>query len=252
MQRSTSPRPRQVPPGRRTGDQPRRRASRRAAAAVVSLGLLAPVGVLAVATPALAARSGTGAATVRAAGGATAVPGVQSWVTDLSTGQRLTAQPVQAWEPGAGPAGSTVIVDPTRRYQRMTGFGASMTDTSAWVLTSKLSEAARRQTMKDLFSPEQGIGLSMLRQPMGASDFAVNGSYSYDDLPAGQSDPGLSRFSIAHDQAYIIPRLREALRLNPALTMMASPWSAPGWMKTSDSMVTGSLKPEYYDAFAGY
>jgi len=173
-------------------------------------------------------------------------------VTDLNTAQRLTAQPVQGWQPGAGPAGSTVVVDPARRYQRMTGFGASMTDTSAWALTNKLSEATRLSTMNALFSPEKGIGLSMLRQPMGASDFAVKGSYSYDDLPAGQSDPGLSTFSIAHDQAYIIPRLREALRVNPALTMMANPWSAPGWMKTSDSMVTGSLKPEYYDAYARY
>ena len=92
----------------------------------------------------------------------------------------------------------------------------------------------------------------MLRQPMGASDFAVNGSYSYDDMPAGQTDPDLSAFSIDHDKAYIIPRLREALRINPKLTMMASPWSAPGWMKSSDSMITGSLKREYYDAYARY
>ena len=60
--------------------------------------------------------------------------------------------------------------------------------------------------MKALFSTDNGIGLSMLRQPMGASDFAVNGSYLYDDLPAGQSDPALSTFSIAHDQGYITPR----------------------------------------------
>jgi O-glycosyl hydrolase len=127
-----------------------------------------------------------------------------------------------------------------------------MTDTSAWVLTNKLSEATRRQTMTELFSPDQGIGLSMLRQPMGASDFAVNGSYSYDDMPAGQTDPDLSAFSIDHDRTYIIPRLREALQINPTLTLMANPWSAPGWMKTSESMITGSLKPEYYQAYANY
>jgi O-glycosyl hydrolase len=251
VQRSTSPRPKPVPPSRRAGHQPEGRAGHGAVTAVFALSLLAPIGVLTVSTPALAAPLG---ASVSTAGGGSGPGGrgVESWVTDLNTSQRLAPQPVQGWESGAGPAGSTVVVDPTRRYQRMTGFGASMTDTSAWVLTNKLSEATRRQTMRELFSPGRGIGLSMLRQPMGASDFAVNGSYSYDDMPAGQTDPGLSAFSIDHDRAYIIPRLREALRINPALTLMANPWSAPGWMKTSDSMITGSLKPEYYDAYAKY
>lgn len=196
--------------------------------------------------------SGASVAAVQGSSGNPGGGGVESWVTDFTTAQRLAPQPVQGWESGAGLTGRTVVVDPTRRYQTMTGFGASMTDTSAWVLTNKLSDATRRQTMTELFSPVQGIGLSMLRQPMGASDFAVNGSYSYDDMPAGQTDPGLSAFSIDHDRAYIIPRLREALRINPALTLMANPWSAPGWMKTSDSMITGSLKPEYYDAYAKY
>ena len=93
--------------------------------------------------------------------------------------------------PGPAPAGTTVVVDPTRRYQTMTGFGASMTDSSAYVL-SRLPAATRDQTMADLFSPATGIGISMLRNPMGASDFAVNGSYSYDDQPAGATDPTLA------------------------------------------------------------
>ena len=92
----------------------------------------------------------------------------------------------------------------------------------------------------------------MLRQPMGASDFAVGRAYSYDDQPAGQTDPDLSDFSIEHDQAYILPRLREALRLNPRMALMATPWSAPGWMKDSDSMITGSLLPAYHQAYADY
>jgi len=248
---STSPQPKPTHPGRKAGHQPEWHGGHRATAAAFAFALLAPIGVLSVAAPALAAPSGASVAS-QGGNGNPAVRGVESWVTDLNTAQRLAPQPVQAWKSGAGPAGSTVVVDPTRRYQTMTGFGASMTDTSAWVLTDKLNEATRRQTMTDLFSPDQGIGLSMLRQPMGASDFAVNGSYSYDDMPAGQTDPDLSKFSIAHDRAYIIPRLRDALRANPALTMMATPWSAPGWMKTTDSMVKGSLKPEYYDAYAKY
>ena len=177
---------------------------------------------------------------------------MDSWVTDLATSQRLDAAPRVRWRGGAGAPGATIVVDPTRRYQTMVGFGASMTDSSAYVLSRDLSPRVRRQTMRDLFSPTEGIGLSMLRQPMGASDFAVGQAYSYDDQPAGQTDPDLSDFSIGHDQAYILPRLREALRLNPRMALMATPWSAPGWMKDSDSMITGSLLPAYHQAYADY
>jgi O-glycosyl hydrolase len=176
---------------------------------------------------------------------------VRSWVTNLASGQRLAAQAPQRWLPGPAPAGTTVVVDPTRRYQMMTGFGASMTDSAAYVL-SKLPAATRDKTMADLFSPTAGIGISMLRNPMGASDFAVNGSYSYDDQPAGATDPALADFSIAHDKAYILPMLRQAERDNPRLAMMGTPWSPPGWMKTSGSMVTGSFLPQYYAAYAKY
>jgi len=176
---------------------------------------------------------------------------VRSWVTNLASGQRLAAQTPQRWLPGPAPAGPTVVVDPTRRYQTMTGFGASMTDSSAYVL-DQLPAATRDKTMADLFSPTTGIGVSMLRNPMGASDFAVNGSYSYDDQPAGATDPTLTDFSIAHDKAYILPMLRQAERDNPRLAMMGTPWSPPGWMKTSGSMVTGSFLPQYYAAYAKY
>jgi len=252
VKRAASPRPQQVEPGSGAGQRQVRRGRSRGATAAFALSLLAPLAMVTIAAPALAAPSGPGVATARGVAGNPASGGVESWVTDLNTDQRLTPQPVTAWQPGAGPAGSTVVIDPARHYQTMTGFGASMTDTSAWVLTNKLDAATRTKTMNALFSPGAGIGLSMLRQPMGASDFAVHGSYSYDDQPAGKQDPTLSGFSIAHDQPYIIPRLQEALRINPSLTMMANPWSAPGWMKTSDSMVTGSLKPQYYDAYARY
>ena len=92
-----------------------------------------------------------------------------------------------------------------------------MTDSSAYVL-SRLPARVRRQAMRDLFSPTDGIGLSMLRQPMGASDFAVRQAYSYDDQPKGETDRDLSEFSIRHDRAYILPRLREAYALNPRLS----------------------------------
>ena len=98
----------------------------------------------------------------------------------------------------------TIAVQPAKTYQSMEGFGASITDSSAWLLYKKLDAAQRKELMEKLFDPVHGIGLSFIRQPMGASDFALD-DYSYDDVPAGQTDPDLKQFSIAHDQAYIIP-----------------------------------------------
>ena len=105
--------------------------------------------------------------------------------------------------------------------------------------------------MTKLFDPNQGIGLDFLRQPIGASDFSLN-LFSYNDMPAGQTDPTLADFSIAHDQAYIIPILQQALSINPQTTIMATPWSPPGWMKSSGSMIGGSLNTADYQYFANY
>jgi glucosylceramidase len=102
-----------------------------------------------------------------------------------------------------------------------------------------------------LFDPKKGIGLSILRQPMGASDFALQ-SYTYDDLPQGQTDPDLKSFSIDHDRSYIIPILRQSLALNPNLKIIGSPWSPPGWMKTSGSTIEGTLLPSAFAPLAKY
>ncbi|QDH19677.1 glycoside hydrolase family 30 protein [Saccharibacillus brassicae] len=144
-----------------------------------------------------------------------------------------------------------VELDQNERGQRMDGFGASFTDSSAYLIHRVLGEAEREELMVKLFDAQSGIGLSVLRNPMGASDYARS-LYSYDDLPEGESDPSLAKFSIAHDEADVIPLTRRALELNRDLKLMASPWSAPGWMKTSGSLLGGRLKPEYYDAFAQY
>jgi glucosylceramidase len=146
----------------------------------------------------------------------------------------------------------TITVNDAVKYQQIDGFGASLTDSSAWLLWNKLTGAQRKEALQMLFSPTKGIGLSVLRQPMGASDFALS-AYSYDDLRPGQaSDTQLQHFSIDHDRAYIIPLLRDALALNPNLKIMASPWSPPGWMKTSGSMIYGALLPSAYAPFAKY
>jgi O-glycosyl hydrolase len=145
----------------------------------------------------------------------------------------LTVQAPQAFvaKPAAG---STVIrVDASVTYQQIIGFGGAMTDTSAWLLYDELAPAARDATLLALFGPG-GIGLNFVRIPIGASDFTVSLSpYTYDDEPFGQTDQALVDFSIAHDETYIIPALRQVLSVNPGVFTLASPWTPPPWMKAN-------------------
>jgi glucosylceramidase len=142
----------------------------------------------------------------------------------------------------ARPSGRVIDVNDATAYQRVIGLGGSMTDSSAWLIDKKLS-ATTRAWLTHLLFTSRGIGLNFLRVPMGASDFTAGGRpYSYDDLPAGQTDPQLRRFSIGHDRAYIIPALKAALHENRNLDVLANPWSPPAWMKTNNSM--NSLNPQ--------
>ncbi|MER5864382.1 ricin-type beta-trefoil lectin domain protein [Kitasatospora sp. NPDC002040] len=183
---------------------------------------------------------------------------VSVWLTttDDAGGRHVTRglqpQAAVAFAAGTG-SGQQITVDEGVRYQQFTGGGASFTDTAAWLLNSSgaLSAATRDATMRKLFSPTEGIGLSLTRNPMGSSDLARFG-YTYDDRPAGQTDPGLANFSIAHDLADVLPLTRQAKQLNPALTTIASPWTAPAWMKDSGNLNGGWLKSEYYPAYAQY
>ncbi len=180
-------------------------------------------------------------------------PRARVWVTTVDRAELLHERAPVAFGRTAS-SNVTITVDPNRSYQSMDGFGASITDSSASVLY-RLTPAARNRAMRSLFDPVQGIGVSFLRQPIGSSDFTAEAEhYTYDDVPAGQTDFRLKHFSIAHDQAQILPLLRQAKRLNPALKVMGTPWSPPAWMKTGDSLVGGRLKdhPAVYDAYARY
>ncbi|WP_432160926.1 ricin-type beta-trefoil lectin domain protein [Streptomyces sp. NRRL F-5630] len=165
----------------------------------------------------------------------------------------LQQQAPFAFQSGTANSGTTVSVDENTRYQTFTGGGASFTDTAAYLLkeSGALSQSTLDQTMTKLFSPTDGIGLSFLRNPMGGSDLARFG-YTYDDVPAGQTDPSLAKFSIAHDQAGVLPLTQQAKRLNPGLTTVASPWTAPAWMKDNGQLNGGWLKAENYGTYANY
>jgi glucosylceramidase len=195
----------------------------------------------------------TGRAVSRAAGERVAI-----WLTttDDAAGRHVTRglqqQTSIAFAPGTG-GGQTIIVDENTRFQQFSGAGASFTDTAAWLMNSSgaLSSATRTSVMQKLFDPSAGIGLSFLRNPMGASDLA-RFDYTYDDVPAGQTDPNLTRFSIAHDLVDILPLTRQAKQLNPALKVMGTPWTAPAWMKDNDDIDQGFLQAQFYATYAQY
>lgn len=119
-----------------------------------------------------------------------------------------------------------IVVESRRRYQQFWGVGASLTGSSAVVLDT-LSPAQRSGVMRDIFDRRRGIGLSILRQPLGGSDFSSSG-----------------------DDSRVLPLLREAARLNPSLAVELSPWSAPASAKTTGSVVGGTLRPDAYDDYA--
>ena len=176
----------------------------------------------------------------------------QAFVTTGDQAMLLAPQPQLSFVTGGSRNSPVITVTETTQFQAIDGFGASLTDSAAWVIWNDLDAAQRTALMQRLFSPTDGIGLSFLRQPMGATDFAINGNYSYDDVPAGQTDPQLAQFSIAHDAPYIIPLLQQALAINPAAKVVALPWSPPAWMKTSATMNGGGMNPAYYPSLAQY
>jgi glucosylceramidase len=182
----------------------------------------------------------------------TTLPLVNVWVTDRTGTKRLAPQPAVRFVAGSGNSAlQTITVVDSIRYQQIEGFGASMTDASAWVL-SGLSAARQSEILTALFDRTTGLGLSFLRQPMGSSDFALN-LYTYNDIDPATTDFPLARFSIDHDRAYILPMLRAARVKNPTIRIMASPWTAPAWMKTNRSLIDGGrLRPEAYATYASY
>jgi glucosylceramidase len=175
--------------------------------------------------------------------------------------QQMAAQPTINFGLGstADAGTNTVVVDPTQTYQSIEGFGAAFTDSAADLLINVEPAASLPGTLNDLFTTNgDGIGLSFMRIPMGASDIALS-VYSYDDQPAGTTDLTLANFSIAHDQTYILPLIKQAKALNPQMKLMANPWSPPGWMKDPTSMSPVSMlggtllmTPQNETAFANY
>lgn len=173
---------------------------------------------------------------------------VSVWRTNESLSEKLTPQANISFSADTNSGQNTIFVDENVTFQTVDGFGASITDSSGYLINQKLSASTRNTLMSNLFSPANGIGISWLRQPMGASDFSHIGNYNYQSSSS-------SSFSVAQDDMDIVPLLQQARSLNPNLKIVASPWSPPGWMKANNSMLggdTATLKPEHYSTLANY
>jgi glucosylceramidase len=142
-------------------------------------------------------------------------------------------------------------VDSTSSYQSIDGFGYTLTGGSAFLINN-MPASAKAGLLDELFGTgASSIGISFLRISIGASDLSQF-VFSYNDMPAGQTDPTLANFSLSKDTVDLIPLLKQILTINPAIKIMGSPWSAPVWMKDNGSSVGGSLQPQYYAAYANY
>lgn len=149
------------------------------------------------------------------------------------------------------PSYSVIDVDTAQTFQSIDGFGYTLTGGSATLINS-LSATQKDDLLKNLFLWDStNIGVSYLRISIGASDLSSS-AFTYDDVPAGQTDPTLNQFNINAERPDLLPVLKKVVALNPSIKILGSPWSAPAWMKTNNAFVGGSLQPQYYGVYAQY
>ena len=169
----------------------------------------------------------------------------RAWVTSQDRRMEEIKPPV--WRTVSAASAAGIHIDTTKRYQEILGFGAAFTDASCYLLAG-LDEQKRAALLNDLLGPN-GFRLSVGRTCIGASDYS-RFAYTFDE--SADPDPELQKFSIEHDREYILPILRDAKKVNSDLFLFSSPWTPPGWMKASDSMLGGSMRKKYLSSYAQY
>ncbi|TCJ14621.1 glucosylceramidase [Flaviaesturariibacter flavus] len=144
-----------------------------------------------------------------------------------------------------------IDVDSTQRFQSMDGFGYTLTGGSAQLINA-MSASSGAALLQELFGTGgDAIGVSYLRISIGASDLSA-APFTYNELQAGQIDTLQQQFSIAAENADLVPLLKQIVQIQPGIKILGSPWTAPRWMKSNGSYIGGSLLPQYYRAYARY
>lgn len=176
---------------------------------------------------------------------------VSSWISTSDKSALLQAQPAIALSPPSADTANTIVINTDQQYQYIDGFGFALTGGSAQHMI-RMAPELRKKLITELFSAQaQSIGVSYLRLSIGASDLNDH-VFSYDDLPAGETDMTLRKFTLAEDEKDVVPVLKEILAVNPRIKIMGSPWSAPVWMKTNGNIQGGMLQEKYYPVYAQY
>jgi glucosylceramidase len=173
------------------------------------------------------------------------------WLTTADRSQLLTLQKDPLRFSASANTLPTIDVNGDQQYQPIDGFGFALTGGSAQLLM-RMDPDQRGALLRELFATSgEDIAVSYLRVSIGSSDMNAQ-VYSYDDLPEGQTDAEMAKFSLGADRTDVIPILKEILAINPHIRILGSPWSAPAWMKTNQNSKGGTLKPEFYGAYAEY
>ena len=173
------------------------------------------------------------------------------WITTLNKDTLFKQQHFLTFAKVAPNKNLTITVDERQTYQTIDGFGFALTGGSAGHIVN-MNSASRAALLKELFAIDgNNIGVSYLRLTIGASDLNEK-VFSYDDLPEGETDVDMKKFSLGPDNLNVIPVLKAILAINPNIKILGSPWSPPTWMKTNNDTRGGRLKPEYYAAYANY
>lgn len=169
----------------------------------------------------------------------------EKWVTKLDKSKLLEKQKQTLVFSKNHENLPTILVDDSKNFQTMDGFGYTLTSGSA-TLINQLSN--KKQLLDELFgNAENSIGVNYLRVSVGASDLSDH-AYSYSE----SKDLSLKNFSLKEDENDLIPVLKEIIKINPKIKILASPWSPPTWMKSNNNSLGGSLLPEYYQVYANY
>ncbi|MFK7934611.1 MAG: glycoside hydrolase family 30 beta sandwich domain-containing protein [Saprospiraceae bacterium] len=177
---------------------------------------------------------------------------VAVWRSDQAGLIKLAKEPTLLPYETVTDADVNITIEEGTAYQTMEGFGAALTHSSAFVIQTHLEEAEQNQLLEDLFDTENGIGISYIRLTIGASDFSI-ADFTYNDLAAGESDIAQNNFNLSMEDEYLIPLLQKILTINPAIKIMASPWSAPAWMKENETLKGGGhLKTDFQASYANY
>ncbi|BAU52203.1 glycoside hydrolase family 30 protein [Mucilaginibacter gotjawali] len=180
---------------------------------------------------------------------------VAMWLTTPSQSALLQKQNVGLIFKSSSNSNTNINVDTTKTYQGIDGFGFCLTGGSATLIHS-LAAAQQDALLKELFLTDTThIGISYLRISIGASDMSA-ADFTYDDMALGQTDVSLANFSIAAELTDLVPVLKKIIALNPSIKIMATPWTAPVWMKSNttgnNGFTGGNLNTAYYDAYAAY